>query len=393
MKIFSSFLYITVPFLILTLSGCSEQQQQTQQKTPPPLPVHVITVTNKNVPIWARYTGKTKASSSQEVRTRVSGILEKRFFKDGQLVKKGEKLFQIEQAEYKATLALAQAKKAQDKAALLLAQADVKRYTPLVQEGLAPRATLEQYQAKAASLKAALLGDDAQIAQAKLNLNYTVIKAPISGRIGVRYVDVGNLVGKGEATLLTTIVKSDPLYAYFSPSQDDVRIFEKYKEKEKPDAFIELEGTTHNIRLNGYVDFANNIVDPLTSTITMRATIHNPKNEILPGTFVYVNIFITDKHKFIMIPPEIIFNDQLGKYLYVVDANNTLKRANITTGYDNRFYISVKEGLQDGDKVVVSALMKLKPNLKVTPTDVTQTEGIDAIIEKNHLIPTQQESH
>jgi len=382
-----SLLFFTTTLLLFT--ACSQEQKQTEIKTPPPLSINVITIEDKEVPIWAKYTGKTKASSSQEVRARVSGVLEKRFFKDGAFVKKGDKLFQIEQSEYKAALQIAQAKKAQDKAALLLAQADVKRYTPLVQEGLAPRATLEQYQAKEASLKAALLGDDAQIAQAKLNLDYTVITAPISGRIGVRYVDVGNLVGKGESTLLTTIVKSDPLYAYFSPSQDDVRIFEKYKEKEKPDAFIELEGTREDIRLNGYVDFANNIVDPLTSTITMRATINNPKHKILPGTFVYVNIFITDKHKFKMIPPEIIFNDQLGKYVYVVDANNTLKRANITTGYGNRFYISVKEGLQDGDKVAVSALMKLKPNLKVVPKDVTKTEGIDAIITKNHLIPTQ----
>jgi len=378
---------------ILFFTACSDEKQQQVKKSPPPLEVNTITVEKKNVPIWAKYTGRTKASSAQEVRTRVSGVLEKRFFEDGQLVKKGQKLFQIEQAEYIAALKMAQAQKAQDEAALQLTQADVKRYTPLVKEGLAPRATLEQYLAKEASLKAALLGDDAKIAQAQLNLDYTTITAPISGRISVRYVDVGNLVGKGEATLLTTIVKTDPLYAYFSPSQDDVRIFEQYKEKEKPDAFIELDGARKDIRLNGYVDFANNIVDPLTSTITMRATIDNPKNEILPGTFVYVNIFITDKHKFLMIPPEIIFNDQLGKYVYVVDNNNTLKRADIQTGYATRYYISVKKGLKSGDKVVVSALMKLKPELKVNPTDVTQEQGIDAIIKKNNLIPTQNMSH
>ncbi len=379
--------FVTPLLLLLLFTACSKDKTEEIAQKIPPLAVNTITVNKKPVPIWERFTGKTKANSAQEVRARVSGILEKKYFQDGQFVKKGQKLFQIEQNTYKAALEIAKAKKAQDKAALQLANADVARYKPLVKEGLAPRATLEQYQAKEAGLRAALLGDEAQIAQAKLNFNYTVIKAPISGYISARHVDVGNLVGQGKSTLLTTIVNSNPLYAYFSPSQDDVRVFKKYKNKEKPDAFITLKGMNGTIRLNGYVDFSNNSVDPLTSTITMRATINNPKNEILPGTFVYVNIFISDKYKFIMIPPHVIFNDQLGKYVYIVDTNNTLKRADITTGYGTKYYVSVKSGLKDGDKVVVSALMKLKAGKSVKVADVTTTEGIDAIIKKNNLIP------
>ncbi len=378
-----SSLFISITLL---LSACSSETTQTQKKEAPPLKVKTITVETKNVPIWSRFTGKTRASSHQEVRARISGVLEKIYFQDGQLVKKGQKLFKIEQDQYIASLNAAKAQKAQDEAALALAKADVARYTPLVEEGLAPRATLEQYQAKLASLRAAIQGDRAKIREAKIKLGYTIVRAPISGRVSARRVDVGNLVGQGESTLLTTIMRIDPIYAYFSPSQNDVQIMQKYKDKQKPSAFIEVDNSLEKIRLDGYVDFSNNMVDPLTSTITMRATMDNPKGKVLPGTFVYVNVFVTDKHKFKMIPPEIIFNDQLGKFVYIVDSNSTLKRADITTGYATRYYVSVKKGLKDGDKVVISALIKLKPDSKVEAIDATKEAGIDAILEKNDLI-------
>ncbi|MEN4052992.1 MULTISPECIES: efflux RND transporter periplasmic adaptor subunit [Sulfurimonas] len=375
---------------VLLLSSCSQEATQTKKQELPPLKVKTITIETKSVPIWTRFTGKTKASSHQEVRARVSGVLEKVYFQDGQTVKKGQKLFKIEQDQYIAALNAAKAQKAQDEAALALARADVARYTPLVKEGLAPRATLEQYQAKLASLKAAIEGDKAKIKEAKIQLDYTIIRSPISGRVSARMIDVGNLVGQGESTLLTTIMRIDPIYAYFSPSQNDVRVMQKYRDKQNPDAFIEVESSLGNIRLDGYVDFSDNIVDPLTSTITMRATINNQEGKILPGTFVYVNVFITDQHKFKMIPPEVIFNDQLGKYVYIVDNNSTIKRADISTGYSNRYYVSIEKGLKDGDRVIISAFMKLKPGRKVEALDATKEEGINAILEKNNLIPKKR---
>ena len=375
---------------LLLFSGCGKDEVKQVKRTLPPLKVKTIMIETKKVPIWGIFTGKTRASSHQEVRARVSGILEKIYFKDGDYVKKGQKLFKIQQNEYIAALNGAKAKEAQDKAALALAKADVQRYTPLVKEGLAPRATLEQYQAKLASLNAAILGDTAKIKEAQIQLGYTIIKAPISGKVSARHVDVGNLIGQGESTLLTTIVRYNPLYAYFSPSQSDAMIMQKYKNKEDLNAFIEYKGANEDVRLDGYVDFANNTVDPLTSTITMRAIIKNPNTQILPGTFVYVNVFISDKYKFKMIPPEIIMDDQLGKYVYIVDANASVKRADITTAYGTKYYVSVQKGLKDGDKVIVSALMKLKPGMKIEGIDATKEEGIDAILKNNKLIPTKE---
>lgn len=372
---------------IVFFTACSDEKQAPARKEMPPLAVNTITVKKEAVPIWKQYTGMTKASSDQDVRARVSGVLEEIYFKDGQAVKKGQKLFKIQQAEYIAALNAAKAKKRQDEASLALATADVNRYKPLVKEGLAPRATLEQYQAQYAGLKAAIAGDVAQINKAKLELSYTIITAPISGNVSARRVDIGNLVGHGESTLLTTILSTDPIYAYFSPSQKDVRMFQRYRDKDKPDAFIEVAGSMEQIRLNGYIDFSNNTVDPLTSTITMRATIDNKKGKVLPGTFVYINIFINDKYKFLMIPPEVIFNDQLGSFVYIADENSMIKRVDVTTDYSSKYYVSIHDGLKDGDKLIVSALVKLKTGRKVTTTDVGATQGINAVLKKNNLIP------
>jgi len=374
---------------ILLFSGCSNEEQKNNKPKMPPLNVKTITVKKEAVPIWKQYTGTTKASSDQEVRARVPGVLKRIYFKDGAFVKKGQKLFMIEQDQYIAARDAARAQKARDEASLKLAQADVKRYEPLVKEGLAPRATLEQYQAQKAGLKAAIAGDIAKIKQAQLELSYTMVRAPISGRVSVRHVDIGNLVGQGEATLLTTIMNIDPIYAYFSPSQSDVRLFQKYRNKEKPDAFIEVQGNMETIRLDGYVDFSNNIVDAMTSTISMRATINNKEGKVLPGTFVYVSIFINDKYKFLMIPPEVIFNDQLGSFVYVVDKNSKIKRVDIETEYSSKYYVNVTKGLKDGDKLIISALVKLKQGREVIAQDVTSTLGIKSILEKNNLIPKE----
>lgn len=375
----------------LLFSACSKNETQEQQKVQtPPLKVETITITQQNIPIWATFTGKTKASSDQEIRARVSGVLQERYFNDGDFVKKGQKLFKIEQDQYAADLKAARAKKAQDEAALKLANADVKRYEPLVKEGLAPRATLEQYESQKDSLKAVIEGDIAKIKQAELSLSYTIVKAPISGKISARYVDIGNLVSGSESTLLTTITSINPLYAYFSPSNDDYLTFQKYKDKDKTYAFTELKSSIGDFRENGYVDFSDNMVDPETSTINMRAVIDNKDGYILPGNFVYVNIYINKTDKFKVVPPEVVFNDQLGKYVYVVDQNNSLKRADIETGYTTKQYVNVTKGLNFGDKVVVSALMKLKPTLKVEPTDVTATKGVKAILEKNEMMVKEE---
>lgn len=388
-KIYSVILSVSLLFL----SGCGDEKKSTAPKAPPPLIVETVTVQKKMFPIWMQYTGMTKAISDQEIRARVSGRLEKRYFEDGATVKKGDKLFLIEQSQYQSNLDAAKSRKEKDQAALALSKADVRRYQPLVKEGLAARSTLEQYEAKRDALIAAIAADDAAIRNAELELSYTLITAPISGQVSARRVDVGNLVGYGESTLLTTIVQTDKMYTYFSPSEKDVQKIYKFRSRENLPAFIEVRGQGEDIfkrkRLDGFVDFSNNIVDPLTSTVSMRATIDNEEKSVYPGTFVYINVFITDQFDFIMVPPQAILEDQLGKFVYTVDANNTAKRTSVTSSISSRHYTGISSGLKDGDKVVISGLVKIEDGRLLSPKDMSETKGIAAVMKEHNLIPEE----
>lgn len=378
---------------LLFLAGCDEEKKATAPKAPPPLNVETVTVQKKMFPFWVQYTGMTKAISSQEIRARVSGRLEKRFFEDGAYVKEGDKLFLIEQSQYQSNLDAAKSRKEKDQAALALSKADVRRYQPLVKEGLAARSTLEQYEAKRNALIAAIAADDAAIRNAELELSYTLITAPISGQVSARRVDVGNLVGYGESTLLTTIVQTDKIYTYFSPSEKDAQRLYKFRSREDLPAFIEVRGQGEDVfkrkRLDGFVDFSNNIVDPLTSTVSMRATIDNKDKTVYPGTFVYINVFVTDQFDFIMVPPQAILEDQLGKFVYTVDANNTAKRTSVTPGISSRYYTNISKGLKDNDKVVISGLVKIQDGRLLAPKDMTDTKGITAVMKEHKLIPKE----
>jgi len=389
-------IYIVVfSFFLLFLSGCGEEKKKEAPKAPPLLNVDIVSINDKKYPLWVQFTGTTKAVSDQEIRARVSGRLEKKYFEDGAFVKKGDKLFLIEQSQYQSNLDAANSQKQKDEAALALAVADVKRYQPLVKEGLAARSTLEQYEAKRDSFIAAIAADEAAIRNAELQLSYTVIKAPISGHVSASRVDVGNLVGYGESTILTTIVQTDQIYAYFSPSEKSVQKIYRYKSRDKLPAFIEVRGQGKNIfkrkRLDGFVNFSNNRVDPLTSTVMMRATINNEDQTIYPGTFVYVNVFISDQFNFILVPPQAILEDQLGKFVYTVDQNSTAKRTSIKTVFSSRYYTGISKGLKEGDKVVISGLVKIQDGRKLNPKDVSETKGIAAVMKKHNLIPKEIE--
>jgi len=386
--------FLLVSSLFIVISGCGEQKKQPAPKETPPLPVEVVTMKNKNIPIWMPYTGRTKASSSQQVTARVSGILEEVYYEDGDTIKKGQKLFKIEQTDYIAELELHKAKKNRDLAALNLARADVRRYTILAKEGLAPQATLESYQAQVEAFEADITYDDARIAQAELMLSYTIVRAPIDGQASRRLVDIGNLVGKNESTLLTTINQVDPMYAYFAPSEEDFQKIDLFRSSEMMNAYIDLNYQSQSLqaeRIFGQVNFSDNTVDPATSTISMRVQFPNKNKTIFPGTFVYVNIFVTDKIPFIGVPPQVIFEDQLGKFVYIVDDKNTAQRVYVKPVYESRFFVLMKlDTLKEGDKVIINGLMRLKPDLKVTPTDVTASKGVDAIIKDNNLVPLKQ---
>jgi RND family efflux transporter MFP subunit len=376
------------------LTGCSEEKKPTERPAPPPIPVNVVTAAIENVPIWIEYTGKTEASQRVEVRARVSGKLEEILFNEGAQVEKGQKLFVIEKSSYEAAVTQEKAKKEADQASLKLAMADVERYRPLVAEGLAPRVTLEQNEARVAELEAAIKADQASVDNALLNLSYTDVVSPISGKISRKNIDVGNIVGFSEQTLLTTVIADDPMHAYFSPNEEQYQLVQRYKSKDTLDAKVTVPNTYKKLldrgTFTGVVDFNDNQVDPMTGTITMRATVANPDSQLFEGTFVYVELFVTDKAEFLMVTPAVIQDDQRGSYVYVVDENNTAQRVDIKRGMEARHYAVVSKGLEGGERVITSGLAKIRPGTKVEPTDVTATESVMAVMQKDGMIPEKE---
>ncbi len=383
---------------VVITAGCGEEKKEPQGSSQaqelPPLPVEAIVVKREKMPIWIEYTGKTEASKRIEVRARVAGRLEKVFFKEGESLEKGQKLFEIEKTTYEAGVEQAKAKLEGDLASLKLAKADVARYVPLVEEGLAPRVTLEQNEARALELEAVIKSDRAHLVEAELQLSYTDVVAPISGRIGKMHVDVGNIVGYSEKTLLTTIVYDNPMYAYFNPPEEQYLIMRQYRSKEKLDARVRVPSKIEKLlkrdQYKGFVDFSDNRVDRMTSTITMRAAVSNDKHDLMEGTFVYVNVFVTDEVPFLMVPPSVVQEDQLGSYVYLVDKQNMAKRADITRGFEGRDYLMVSKGIEDGARVIISGLAKLRPGLKVEPKDVTDTKGVFAVMEQKQMVPEKE---
>lgn len=376
--------------LLFNLFGCRNEQQEQVPKEAVPLAVEYLTIHNEPIPIWLEYTGKTEATKRVEVRARIAGALEKVLFTEGDQVTKGQKLFAIEQTAYQAALDQALARRELDRASLQLARADVARYQPLVAEDLAPRATLEQYQAKAAELRAKIKADEAAIREAKLNLSYTKITAPITGVISRSYVDAGNIVGYGEKTLLTTIVADDPMYAYFNPPEEQFQVMRRYKSRDVLDARVRVPATRSIIKrgpYKGHVDFGDNRVDRMSGTISMRAVVENPKHDLLEGTFVYVDVFVTDKIPFFMVPPRAILEDQQGSFVYTINEKNTAKRINVKRGFEGRLYVQIKEGLTDGDRLIISALARIKPGTRLAPRDVTADKGIMAAMKEQQMTP------
>lgn len=385
---------------LFLFAGCSsepEKKSSEKEQKPvaaPALPVEVVTVKKEKVPVWIEYTGKTEASQRIEVRARVSGTLEEVLFKEGDHIEKGHKLFTVEKASYEAAVAQAQAKLEGDQASLKLAKADVERYKPLVAEGLAPRITLEQHQVRVMELTALIKADEAVVKDAELNLSYTDILAPISGRISRVNIDVGNIVGYAEKTLLTTMVADDPMFAYFNPNEGQFQLVRQYSSKEVLDARVTVPNNYEKLLdrkpFKGVVDFNDNRVDKMTGTITMRAKIANPEHNLLEGTFVYVNLFVTDQADFLMVNPGVVQEDQQGSFVYVVGEDGLAQRVTITRGFETRNYLVVSKGLEGGEKVIQSGLAKIRPGVKVAPTDVTETKGVMAVLKEQNMIPEKE---
>ena len=277
--------------LFVAAAGCGKDEK----KSPPPMPVTVAPVESKTVPIYLDYVGTTDSIQTVDINARVEGFLIKRAFEDGADVKEGQLLFVIDPRPFEADLASAQAQLAESRASLSYALEQVRRYEPLVGKQYITQDTYDGYVTQAEENRAAVEAAQANVTQARLNLGYCTMYSPFDGRIGRRYVDVGNLVGAaGEPTKLATIVQLDPLYVYFSVAERDVpRVIST--QEEKPLTVSVLLPDETKTPESGTVDFINNQVDVNTGTIELRAVVTNTRKSILPGQYVKVRLLLGEQ--------------------------------------------------------------------------------------------------
>lgn len=367
---------LTLVFILFFSLGCSEkkEEQKVEQKEAPKTAVEVYSIKKEKLPVWVDFAGKTEAFKDVAVVARVKGNLEKRFFKPGDHVKKDDKLFKIEDSEYKAILDQYEASKRKNQASLKLAISSYERYKPLVEKELATKEKLDQLIAEKEQVEALIKADESTIRQAKLNLDYTVVRATTDGMIGRNIIDIGNMVGtSSDNSKLAVIVKSNPLYVNFTPSGDDTALIIKYKSELKPRVKVYTPSRTgrEEVVYNGNIDFIDNKTNESTGTVSMRAIVDNPEYTLLPGTFVEIKLFITDQVPLIALSPRNVLENQLGSYVYIVNDQNKLETRQVEIEYSTKSMLIIRAvSLKEGDKVVVSPLRKLSKGMAVNMKEV-----------------------
>jgi RND family efflux transporter MFP subunit len=361
--------------LAVTLVGCNETTAPNSSAPPPPQ-VTVAKPLKKMVSASDEYVGRFVADEYVEVRSRVSGYLEKIEFSDGQLVNKGDPLFSIDPRPFQTALDQARGALAQAQANLAFADTDLKRSQELVRGSTITQQTFDQrVQAKRAAEAAAVM-QEAAVRQAQLELDFTQLKAPFTGRIGDRRVSVGGLVTggtNGSTTLLATIVSVDPIRFEFTM---DEGAYLRYL-RAAPGASAPDRGLSLPVRLklldekgfsrDGHIDFINNAVDTDSGTIRARAEFSNADGRLTPGMFARIQLSSSAAAETLLVPDAAIATEQVRKFVYVVDSNDVVTPKYVTLGPLVDGLRVIENGLDPDDTIVVVGLMRVRPGSKVSP--------------------------
>ena len=345
---------------------------------PPPPAVTVAKPLVREMRQWTDFTGQFEARESVEIRARVSGYLESVNFTDGQIVKKGDLLFVIEPKPFELALQTAKAQLSQAEAQLQLAEAQLSRTAELRKNDYATKETYDERISQVSIATAARDSSKAAVDQAQLNLDYTRVTAPVSGRMGRHEVSVGNLVMggiTGNTTLLTTIVSLDPIWLTFNVSEGDgmtyKRLVEKGEIKSPRDNPIEVQGQLMDEKewsLKGAIDFVDNQYDRSSGTIRVRAAFPNPDLFITPGQFGRVRVPMSQEKPTLLIPDAAVVTDQSTKMLFSVAPDGTVAPKPVQLGpvTDDGLRV-VNSGITADDQIIIKGLLRARPGQKVTP--------------------------
>jgi multidrug efflux system membrane fusion protein len=353
------------------------------------VPVKTVPVEAKAVPVTIPAVGTAEAVSSVQIRAQVTGQLSDIHFSEGQEVTKGQPLFALDPRPFEAALAQAKAVLARDTATAKNAVAQQARYQDLYKRGLIPRDQYEAQEANAASLQATLAADEAAVENAKLNLQYTKISAPISGRTGALGVHVGDLVRANDTTAMVVINQLTPIYVTFSVPGRYLTDIRRYQSKQpltietrgqvsvppgaqpptptstapdEPDTSADSSQPVET----GKVSFIDNAVDPTTSTIKLKGTFPNTDHALWPGLFVQVTLKLTTDPSAIVVPAAAVQVSQNGQYVYVVKQDRTVEMRPVTIERQQGDQMVIARGLTAGEEVVTDGQLRLTPGARVT---------------------------
>lgn len=351
-----------------------------QAPTAPPAAVGVVAAAPRPLTETEQFLGRIEAKERVDIIARDTGFLEKRLFTEGSEVKAGDKLYQLEKGPFEADLAAKQATVAQLQATLANAKLTTERARTLLRGPAGMQATVDAAVANQQSLEAQVLGAQAQVRASEINLTYTDILAPIDGRVGRTAVTEGNVVGPTSG-VLTTIVSQDPMYVTFPISvREALALRARYAARGGFNA-VQIRLNLPDGRLygkTGNLNFANNTITGNTDTIIVRGEIENPvaipasgtrgpSRELVDGEFVTVQLEGVQPVEVLAVPRAAVLADQQGSYVYVVGSDNSVEQRRIQLGQSTTTLASIVSGLQQGERVVVDGLQRVRPGAKVIP--------------------------
>ncbi|WP_243368041.1 efflux RND transporter periplasmic adaptor subunit [Fundidesulfovibrio soli] len=361
--------------LLAAMAACDKRNAYVP---PPPPKVTVAKPVRQTVVDYLEFTGNTQAVQTVNLNARVEGFLQGVFYEDGARVKQGQKLFLIEPAPYKAKVDRAKADLDSQKAQLVQAETELTRSKKLFAERAGPDTEVVRWQRERDTALANVEAAKANLQIAEINLGYTSVTAPFDGRVSRRQVDPGNLVGSGgQATQLATIVKDDPIYAYFTLNERDMLRVERVnqaKQRQSAPKRVTVEmglSDQSGYPLKGEFDYYDIGVDPQTGTILLRGVFPNPKGDIVAGLFVRLRAALESRDA-LTVPESCVGVDQVGSYVLVVDDKNVVQQRPVTTAQAVNGLRVIDKGLDGTERVIVNGMQRARPGAPVAPEEAKQ---------------------
>jgi membrane fusion protein (multidrug efflux system) len=369
---------VTALAIVSSGPGCKKAEQQ----APPPPVVEVMEITTTNAPATTEIIGQLDSPQNVEIRARVEAFVDKMLFTEGETVKEGDPLFKLDDKPFQERLAAAKGSLAESKAALNKYEKDVARLTPLAQKRAVPQQDLDNALASVDVGKANVLSAEARVEAALIDLGYCDIRAPVTGLIGAKQVSIGDLVGKGQPTLMATISTLDPIWFYCAVSEVDyLKADAEARRSGKKVADLPLKlllanGTEHPER--GKIVFIDRAVDVKTGTLRVRAEFPNPEKSLRPGMFARIRVDLGVRPGSILVPERGVAELQGKNFVWVIGSDNKATQRPVKVGESVGGSVHILEGLKPGERVVLEGMQKVRegaPVQAMTAAQIAQAEA------------------